>query len=114
MRVMLSGLRVSPRCLLLSDGLGIPPPLSVSRRSQVQLFTHAGTTCGNTQITFPLDFGTATLDGLVCPAAAGSAISPGMTLTLPTAAPSGTYDVTIDAKDNSSNEIYCLQAVFDL
>jgi hypothetical protein len=88
--------------------------LPASSLPQVQLFTHAGTTCGNTQISFPLGFGSATLDGLSCPVAAGGAIAPGMTLTLPSAAPSGTYEVTIDAKDNSSNEVYCLQVTFVL
>lgn len=81
---------------------------------QVKLFTHAGTTCGETTINFPLNFGTATLNGLPCPVAAGGSIAPGMNLTLPTSAPAGNYDLTIDAKDANSNEVYCLEVTFAL
>jgi len=80
----------------------------------VNLFSHAGTTCGNTTVTFPLGFGAATLVGLQCPTTASSPIKPGMSIVLPDAAPPGNYVVKVDAKDGSSNEVYCMQASFAL
>ncbi|KAA0148110.1 hypothetical protein FNF29_06905 [Cafeteria roenbergensis] len=80
----------------------------------VNLFSHAANTCGATTINFPLNFGSATINGIACPASAGASIAPGMSIVLPAAAPSGQYTVKIDSQDTTSKEVFCIQADFTL
>ena len=81
---------------------------------QAQLFSHSGKVCGNDKINLPLGFGTIVYNGVTCPTTAGGALNIGLAVTLPSAVPSGTYDVKVSGTDQSGAALYCMDANFSL
>lgn len=79
-----------------------------------QIFSTPTNTCGTTSVPLPLGLGTVTVDSLTCPTTAGGAISMGVAVTLPSIAPSGSYDVHLTANDQSGALAYCVDVQFNL
>uniref|UniRef100_A0A7S1GBK6 MD-2-related lipid-recognition domain-containing protein n=1 Tax=Bicosoecida sp. CB-2014 TaxID=1486930 RepID=A0A7S1GBK6_9STRA len=81
---------------------------------KAQLYTHSGNVCGTDKINLPLGFGTITYVGPTCPTTSGGAFKIGISLVLPSAAPSGNYDVKITGADSGGADMYCIDAAFPL
>ena len=64
-------------------------------------------------MTLPLNAGTIELHGLPCPANPGP-VAYGLDVTLPSIAPSGTYDIKITAVDQDSVPLICIDATLSL
>lgn len=58
--------------------------------------------------------GTIVYTGPTCPTTAGGPLNVALDVTLPTAVPSGDYDVKISAVDAAKANFYCLDAKFTL
>lgn len=81
----------------------------------IGIFTHNGNICGASNIPLPLGLGNINLVSLACPAASGADTSVDVTVTLPTIAPSGSYTITLQGTDSTTNAVaYCLDAQFSL
>lgn len=78
------------------------------------LFTGQFATCGTTVISLPLGFGTLYVTSANCPLAPGGTFLLNVSVALPSASPSGSYDVMILDNDQAGNLAYCCEADFSL
>ena len=85
----------------------------IAKLNGAQVFSHTGSVCGSDKISLPLGFGTIVYDGLTCPEAAGD-FGIGLSVTVPTAAPSASYTFQISSTDSSGAALYCLESDFKL
>jgi hypothetical protein len=97
---------------LTASGTLIKPLTSGTYNIDVQyagssLYSHAGNVCVDEKVTLPLNVGTISLKGLGCPTNPGPA-NYGLSVTLPTVAPSGSYAIKITSKDQDSGNLFCV------
>lgn len=100
----------TPHWQAVSGGAGT---VSVSLDS-LPLFTGNFNSCGATQIPLPLGFGQIYITSAPCPLSPGSNFLVNLSVALPTNTPSGSYEVTINANDQTSGDFYCADARFSL
>lgn len=81
----------------------------------VNLYSDSCNICGTSKITLPLGFGSITMDGLRCPTTVGASEHIQMALNLPSAVPSGNYNVSMIGTESSQNSnVFCVDAQFPL